>query len=114
METEKHKCAAVAAYTGKPCSQRGTHLVGGKWFCTKHARVEKRGGAKPPKAKRQKLTDEHVKMLTGAAAPLPKNVSAVAMRLRKLLDRYKIEYVTVQRGSDRVKFARYQESEATL
>lgn len=107
--SDKHKCSAVAEWTGKPCKNNATASHDGKWFCGKH-NPEKE--AKPKRA--PKLTDDHVKMLTGASAALPKNVTAVAARLRKLLAIHKVEFITVYRDKPTVRYARYQESEAAL
>jgi hypothetical protein len=62
----------------------------------------------------RKLTDAQVAMLTGARDKLPPNVAKVAARLRRLLDIHKVEFITVYRDKPTVKFARYQESEASL
>lgn len=73
--------------------------------------------AKPEKrkyTKRTKLTDEQIKLMTGAAKRLQPNVAKVAARIRKLLAIHHIEYITVYRDKPVVRFARYEESEATV
>lgn len=81
-------------------------------LCKSHGPRRKKG--RRVVQRRSKLTDDQVKLLTSAAARVPMQVTHVVHRLRRLMNRYHIDSMVIDRQSEVVAVSRMVKQEVTI